>query len=125
MIVRCIEGPVHGSVEQGDPREWSAEEVATCLRAWRTTAWYQSAADQVLQHGSMAVLSLVERTFTQYIIEFYGTGDQVTERRDREQTGGEILCGCASINKIFTRGRGWKHTSAKRKRMHNGFVPCR
>jgi hypothetical protein len=46
-----MEGPARGSVEKGDPREWSAEEVATCLRSWGTGGCYQTAAEQVLQHG--------------------------------------------------------------------------
>jgi hypothetical protein len=42
-----MEDPPQGSMEQGDPREWSAEEVATRLRSWGTAACYQSATENI------------------------------------------------------------------------------
>jgi hypothetical protein len=46
-----MQGTAHGSVEPGDPREWSAEGVATFLRSLGTAECFQSAGDEALQHG--------------------------------------------------------------------------
>jgi hypothetical protein len=46
-----MEGTAHGSVESGDPVEWSAEEVATFLRSLGSVECIQSVGDEVLIHG--------------------------------------------------------------------------
>jgi hypothetical protein len=46
-----IEGTATISVEPQDPHEWSAEQVATFVRALGAAQCFQSAGDQVLQLG--------------------------------------------------------------------------